>query len=64
MAGKDFALAELFLFDGAAEALADVGAAETAVYRKGDANTEAFVNWLIGEEGQKAVRQAGYVTLH
>ena len=35
-----------------------------AVYRKGDANTEAFVNWLVGEEGQKAVRQAGYVTLH
>jgi CRP-like cAMP-binding protein len=36
VAEKDFALAELFLFDGAAEALADVGAAETAVYRKGD----------------------------
>ena len=34
-----------------------------AVYRKGDANNEAFVNWLIGEEGQKAVRQAGYVPL-
>ena len=34
-----------------------------AVYRKGDTNTEAFVNWLVGEEGQKAVRQAGYVTL-
>ncbi|MBR4458088.1 MAG: substrate-binding domain-containing protein [Clostridia bacterium] len=34
-----------------------------AVYRKGDANTEAFVNWLVGEEGQKAVRQAGYVPL-
>ena len=34
-----------------------------AVYRKGDANTEAFVNWLVSEEGQKAVRQAGYVPL-
>lgn len=34
-----------------------------AVYRKGDENTEAFVNWLIGEEGQKAVRQAGYIPL-
>ena len=34
-----------------------------AVYRKGDANTEAFVNWLVGEEGQKAVAQAGYVPL-
>ena len=35
-----------------------------AVYRKGDKNTEAFVSWLVSEEGQKAVRQAGYVTLH
>ena len=34
-----------------------------AVYRKGDENTEAFVNWLVGPEGQQAVRQAGYVTL-
>ena len=34
-----------------------------AVYRKGDANTEAFVNWLVGEEGQKAVAQAGYVPM-
>lgn len=34
-----------------------------AVYRRGDANTEAFVNWLVGEEGRKAVRQAGYVPL-
>ena len=34
-----------------------------AVYRAGDENTEAFVNWLTGEEGQKAVRQAGYVPL-
>ena len=34
-----------------------------AVYRKGDENTEAFVNWLVGEEGQKAVRQAGCVPL-
>ena len=35
-----------------------------AVYRKGDENTEAFVNWLVSEEGQKAVKQAGYVTLY
>ena len=35
-----------------------------AVYRKGDANTEAFVNWLVSEEGQKAVAQAGYVPLN
>jgi phosphate transport system substrate-binding protein len=34
-----------------------------AVYRKGDANTEAFVNWLVGEEGQRAVEQAGYIPL-
>ena len=34
-----------------------------AVYRKGDENTEAFVNWLISPEGQKAVAQAGYVPL-
>ena len=35
-----------------------------AVYRKGDANTEAFVNWLIGAEGQRAVKQAGYIPLY
>ena len=35
-----------------------------AVYRKGDENTEAFVQWLTGEEGQKAVRQAGYIPLY
>ena len=34
-----------------------------AVYRKGDAQTEAFVNWLTGDEGQKAVAAAGYVPL-
>lgn len=34
-----------------------------AVYRAGDENTAAFVNWLVSEEGQKAVRQAGYVPL-
>lgn len=34
-----------------------------AVYRKGDAQTEAFVNWLTGDEGQRAVAQAGYVPL-
>ncbi len=32
-----------------------------AVYRRGDKNTEAFVNWLISDPGQKAVAQAGYV---
>ena len=35
-----------------------------AVYRKGDENTEAFVNWLVSEEGQRAVKQAGYVPLY
>ena len=35
-----------------------------AVYRKGDENTEAFVRWLTGPEGQAAVRQAGYVPLY
>lgn len=34
-----------------------------AVYRKGDAQTEAFVNWLVSDEGQLAVAQAGYVPL-
>ncbi|MBO2515645.1 MAG: hypothetical protein CW338_00010 [Clostridiales bacterium] len=34
-----------------------------AVYRKGDANTEAFVNWLVSDEGQEVVKAAGYVTL-
>ena len=32
-----------------------------AVYVKGDTETEAFVQWLTGEEGQKCVRQAGYI---
>ena len=32
-----------------------------AVYRKGDADAEAFVSWLTGEAGQKCVRQAGYI---
>lgn len=35
-----------------------------AVYRAGDENTEAFVSWLTGPEGQKAVAQAGYVPLY
>ena len=35
-----------------------------AVYRKGDANPEAFVQWLVSPEGQQAVRQAGYVPLY
>lgn len=34
-----------------------------AVYREGDENTEAFVNWLVSTEGQRCVAQAGYVTL-
>ena len=34
-----------------------------AVYRKGDENTAAFVDWLTGIEGQFCVRQAGYITL-
>ena len=34
-----------------------------AVYRRGDENTEAFVNWLVSDAGQQAVRQAGYVPL-
>ncbi|MBR5959541.1 MAG: substrate-binding domain-containing protein [Clostridia bacterium] len=34
-----------------------------AVYRKDDAQTEAFVNWLVSDEGQLAVAQAGYVPL-
>ena len=32
-----------------------------AVYRAGNENAERFVNWLTGEEGQRCVRQAGYV---
>lgn len=35
-----------------------------AVYRKGDTQTEAFVNWLISDEGQQVVAQAGYIPLH
>ena len=34
-----------------------------AVYRKGDENTAAFVDWLVSDAGQQAVRQAGYVPL-
>lgn len=34
-----------------------------AVYRKGDAEAEAFAAWLTGEAGQKCVRQAGYVSV-
>lgn len=32
-----------------------------AVYRKGDAEAEAFVHWLVSPEGQLCVRQAGYI---
>lgn len=35
-----------------------------AVYRKGDANTQAFVEWLVSEEGQRVVAQAGYIPVN
>ena len=35
-----------------------------AVYVKGNENAEAFVNWMISEEGQAVIGQAGYVTLY
>ena len=34
-----------------------------AVYRKGDEQTAAFVQWLLSEEGQACVRQAGYIPM-
>ncbi len=34
-----------------------------AVYREGDAQTAAFVDWLTGPEGQRCVAQAGYVPI-
>lgn len=34
-----------------------------AVYRKGDTNTGRFVDWLVSEEGQQCVQQAGYIPL-
>ena len=34
-----------------------------AVYRKDNENAERFVNWLISDEGQQCVAQAGYVAL-
>ena len=34
-----------------------------AVYAKGNVNAERFVNWLISDEGQACVAQAGYVPL-
>lgn len=34
-----------------------------AVYREGDVNTERFVDWLVSEEGQRCVRQAGYIPI-
>ena len=34
-----------------------------AVYRKGDAQSAAFAEWLISDAGQQAVAQAGYVPL-
>lgn len=32
-----------------------------AVWRRGDARAERFVDWLTGEEGQRCVAQAGYM---
>ncbi len=34
-----------------------------AVYEKGNETAEKFVNWLVSDEGQACVRQAGYVTV-
>ena len=34
-----------------------------AVYRKDNETAERFVNWLISDEGQQCVAQAGYVAL-
>ena len=35
-----------------------------AVYVKGNEQAEPFVNWMISEEGQRVISQAGYVTLY
>lgn len=34
-----------------------------AVYRDGDENAAAFAEWMCGEEGQRAIAQAGYIPL-
>ena len=34
-----------------------------AVYARGNENAERFVNWLVSDEGQACVAQAGYVPL-
>lgn len=34
-----------------------------AVYLKGDEQAEAFVQWLLSDEGQKCVEQAGYIPI-
>ena len=34
-----------------------------AVHREGDAEGEAFVEWLLSAEGQKCVAQAGYIAV-
>ena len=34
-----------------------------AVYEKGNENAEKFVNWMISDEGQACIKQAGYVPL-
>ena len=34
-----------------------------AVYREGDALGEAFTEWLLSQEGQKCLAQAGYIPL-
>ncbi|MBQ8072493.1 MAG: substrate-binding domain-containing protein [Clostridia bacterium] len=35
-----------------------------AVYARGNENAQRFVNWLVSDEGQACVAQAGYVPLH
>ena len=34
-----------------------------AVYEKGNENAEKFVNWMISDDGQACIKQAGYVPL-
>ena len=34
-----------------------------AVYVEGNETAERFVNWLVSDEGQACIGQAGYVTL-
>ena len=32
-----------------------------AVYERGNENAEAFVNWMVSDEGQACIEQAGYI---